>query len=88
MSDSVIDDVNEGVIKELTEQLNKLRDENMGLKSSILRCHEQQKARIEDYNNMLAKFQKASMERDSTEEDLTRFKNLIDFLQRYVLDEI
>jgi hypothetical protein len=63
-------------------------DQIIGMKAQINKCYDQQKVRIAECGEYKMKWQKASLERDAIEEDLTRFKNLIDFLQRYVLDEI
>jgi len=76
------------VVAAFEKKGDELRNENMGLKAQLHKCYEQQKARIEECKDFQAKWQRASLERDSMEEDLNRFKLLIDFLQRYVLDEI
>jgi septal ring factor EnvC (AmiA/AmiB activator) len=76
------------IIKTMQDRITKLeeanefiKEENTKLSSLVARCRK-------EYADVDAKWKMTCMERDSMEEDLTRFKLLIDFLQRYVLDEI
>jgi hypothetical protein len=76
------------VVAAFEKKSDELRNENIGLKALLHKCYDQQKTRIEQYHVLEAKWQRVSLERDAIKEDLTRFKLLIEFLQRYVLDEL
>jgi regulator of replication initiation timing len=81
-------DLQKTVIDLLKKDIVKVREANDFIKTENTKLSDRLSEEREARKNFEAKWQMVSMERDSIEEDLTRFKNLIDFLQRYVLDEI
>jgi regulator of replication initiation timing len=88
MSDAdIIAELN-STITVLTARVSKLLEANEFIKTENTKLSDRLGEEREARHNFEAKWQMVSMERDSMEEDLNRFKNLIDFLQRYVLDEL